>query len=185
MPPLVPPLARRGSLDSSLSVSLGGVVQSVGMRAMAEVERITPEERTTDVGLYHYGLSYFNAARGLAELKLKDSNTDSPVRFLYYRSIELFLKAFLRLKGLSVQTVRRISHTVDDLAARCAYHGFEFDDEDREVIDLMASDDTMIQSRYIETGSFTWPSIEELDRTAKSLLEGTRAAMLAAGRPIR
>ena len=41
----------------------------------------------------------------------------SPVRFLYFHAIELFLKAYLRLQGLSEATIAgKYSHRLDELA---------------------------------------------------------------------
>ncbi len=97
----------------------------------------------------------------------------------------LFLKAFLMFKGTPANQLKRTGHRVDKLARECASFGLAFGDEDTEVIELIAADDTFVRSRYIETGSFTWPTIEALDRTCEFLYSSVRAELKAAGRPVR
>src|SRR4051794_2048187 len=71
-------------------------------------EEIADEEsRTTPMGLYNTACSYHLAARELDQLKLRSTHTRMPVQLLYVHTIELFLKAFLRL-----------THTVAQLSSR-------------------------------------------------------------------
>ena len=142
-------------------------------------------EKTNEVGLYHYALSYFRAAQVLEKTEFEVTHPDAPTRHLYYHSVELFLKSYLMLKGKTVDDVKRIGHRVYCLATACDDLGLSFDDEDIDVIQLMSEGSTIIQARYIETGCFTWPTIEALDRTCISLHSSVRKALKTAGRPVR
>ena len=56
---------------------------------------ITPEERTTALGLYNFAESYRHAADRIRASKAKQLPFDTPIRFLYYHAVELYLKACL------------------------------------------------------------------------------------------
>lgn len=60
------------------------------------------------IGTFNYGHSYLGAARALFRLdwEEKETHSNSPIEFLFWHSIELFLKSFLLADGLSVQTLR-------------------------------------------------------------------------------
>ncbi|MGY2938851.1 hypothetical protein ACVWZ6_008453 [Bradyrhizobium sp. GM6.1] len=128
------------------------------------------EQRVTPIGLFNYAESYRTAARALRRSKSKATHKDSPVRFLYYHTIELYLKAHLRLHGLHPYALRtRFGHSAEALRTKSAALGLMFEDEDLEVIGLMSETDAVIRSRYISTGYFRWPDIAALDRTCNSL----------------
>jgi len=143
------------------------------------------DDRTTDVGLYHFALSYRHAADELARRPAKGTHPHAPIRSLYHHSIELFLKAYLRLYGAEVAELEKIGHRFGPLLARCRSAGLTPDDEDVEVINMLGCSDAWTRARYIETGKFHWPTVEALARTAKSLAGLSRAAFKAAGKPVR
>src|SRR5260221_7125218 len=60
------------------------------------------KELTTPLGFFNYALSYRAAADKLRICKLRATHPHAPVLFIYYHSVELYLKAFLRAHGLSV-----------------------------------------------------------------------------------
>lgn len=144
-----------------------------------------PNEKTNEVGLYHYALSYFRAAQILAKADFEVTHPEAPTLHLYYHSVELFLKSFLVFKGNTIDDVKKIGHRVDCLATACGDLGLSFDDEDIDVIRVMSEGSTIIQARYIEVGRFVWPTIEALDRTCISLHSSVRKALKVAGRPVR
>jgi hypothetical protein len=53
---------------------------------------ITGEDRTNDVGLFNMAESYWKSAAALHEAKVKASHPLSPVLFLYYHAVELYLR---------------------------------------------------------------------------------------------
>jgi hypothetical protein len=69
-------------------------------------QEITDEERTNEVGLFHTAESYWKSAAALYAVNVKASHARSPVLFLYYHAIELYLKAFLRGNGHSAKELR-------------------------------------------------------------------------------
>jgi hypothetical protein len=140
------------------------------------VAKPTPEElaqeeqRVTPIGLFNYAESYRTAARALRRSKSRAWHKDSPIRFLYYHTIELYLKAHLRLHGVHPYELRtKFGHSAEALRKKSAELGLAFEDEDLEVIALMSETDAVIRSRYISTGYFRWPDILALDRTCNSL----------------
>jgi HEPN domain-containing protein len=128
-------------------------------------------ERTTALGLFNVADSYWHAGKCLLKADLRSTHRNSPVSFLYYHAIELYLKAFLRHHGHSPKELRanKFGHRTVALEERATQLGLLFEDEDRDVLCLMANTDAVIRSRYIQTGYFRWPDPKALDRVCKSL----------------
>ena len=78
---------------------------------------MTREDRTTDIGLYHYARSYRAAADHLRTVDLDVTHPRAPISFLYFHAVELYLKSFLRLHGLSVSKLQDIGHKAGSLAS--------------------------------------------------------------------
>jgi hypothetical protein len=126
-------------------------------------------ERTSAVGLFNYAESYRHAANRLHGSKARSLPFDAPIRFLYYHSIELYLKSCLRATGLSADEIRgRYGHSFVKLLNAAARFGCEHDDEDCGVIKLVDGTNYW-KARYIETGIGTFPSLPGLARTTDSL----------------
>lgn len=148
---------------------------------MDEAERVTP------IGLFNFAETYWTAAKALKRSKARSTHRESPIRFLYYHSIELYLKAFLRLHGHTPQQLRskKFGHSTRDLTERAEKLGLEFDDEDRDVFGLMSDTDAIIRSRYLQTGYFEWPTLEALNRVCKSLRVSVGDALRKKGIHVR
>jgi hypothetical protein len=128
------------------------------------------ERRSTPTGFFNFAETYWTAAKALRRSKTKATHKDSPIRFLYYHAIELYLKAFLRAHGIHPHELRtKYGHGARKLSLKAEALGLSLDDEDRDVLDMMAGADTVIRSRYLLTGFFRWPDLGALDRTCKSL----------------
>lgn len=145
------------------------------------------EKRTTPLGLFNFAESYWAAARTLDDKKLKSTHPDSPVSFLYYHAIELYLKSFLRFHGHTVAELasRKFGHSSRRLKKRAEQLGLTFDDEDAEVLRLMSKTDAVIRSRYLRTGFFRWPAPEALDRTCRNLRTSIGTALRQGGTHVR
>jgi HEPN domain-containing protein len=143
--------------------------------------------RTTSLGLFNVAESYWRAAAHLKSANLKTTHQNSPVWFLFYHAIELYLKALLRHHGHTPRELRgrKFGHKTCCLSERAAKLGLDFDDEDKEVLSLMATTDAVIRSRYIQTGPFRWPSPEALDRTCISLRDSIGSALKKDGVTVR
>lgn len=118
------------------------------------------DERTNAMGLLSFAHSYWEAAVVLQNTPREAVHRDSPRDYLYYHAIELYLKAYLRLKGRSVAQLRKIGHGIDKLHAAAVEAGLTDDPEDRAVIACIG--DNYLPSRYIRTGAFRRPTPEAL-----------------------
>jgi hypothetical protein len=148
------------------------------MKQKTDKEVEEDESRTTSMGLFNLAEAYRMSGEALMAAKIKIAHAESPVRFLYYHAIELFLKAFLREHGHSAAVLSdKFGHKTAKLTARAAQFGLSFSDRDREVLDLMGETDAVIRSRYIQTGPFTWPRVEALSDTCENLRQDIGAAL--------
>lgn len=135
-------------------------------------------DRTTAVGLYHYGHSYHEAARALSKATFRATHPDAPLTYLYFHAIELFLKAYLRAHGHSVANLEKtFRHNIKRMRERATELGFDFQDEDMIVLEIMEQTPAVINSRYISTGFFYRPTNEALERTVTSLRFETHAGV--------
>jgi hypothetical protein len=142
------------------------------------LSEISTDDRTTALGLFNYARSYRASADHLLAAKLSVPHAHAPLTYLYYHAIELYLKAYLRSRNQTVEDLKKIGHSISKIAARVQSFGLILDDEDKEVLSLMAEADNVIRSRYIQTGAFSRPEEEALGRTCTAL-EGQVAGAFA------
>ena len=135
--------------------------------------------------MFNFAESYRRAADALGTVRLRTAHRDVPRRFLYTHAIELYVKEQLRLSGVPVRALERLGHSWARLRASFIDAGGSLDDEDEDVLSLLASTNASIDFRYIRTGAFTWPTMEALARTARSLHYSVRENLRTAGKPIR
>src|SRR5262245_55856568 len=175
-------------IRAHISAAAGQTVENDMSRKKLSEEQIRDTEmRTNAMGLFNQAHSYWKAAAALEKAKLATSHRHAPIYFLYYHAIELFLKSFLRTLGHLVDDLsgRKFGHRTCRLTDRARQLGLPFMDEDIEVFSLMSTTDAIIRSRYIRTGSFTWPTHGALDRTCNSLHASVGQALRKAGFPVR
>jgi HEPN domain-containing protein len=142
--------------------------------------------RSKPIAYFNFAETYWTAAKALRRSKANATHKNSPIRFLYYHAIELYLKAHLRSCGIHPYEMRtKFGHDVGKLSKKSAEMGLEFDDEDLEILDLMSKTDTVIRSRYILTRAFKWPDMTALNRTCVSLRNSVGAMLKRAGEPVR
>jgi hypothetical protein len=53
-------------------------------------------ERSRPIAYFNFAETYWTAAKALRRSKAQATHRNSPIRFLYYHAIELYLKAHLR-----------------------------------------------------------------------------------------
>jgi len=154
---------------------------------MSEQEIDEEEKRMTPLGLFNFAESYWKAAKALDSAKLKSTHPNAPVSFLYYHAIELYLKSLLRFHGHTIADLagRKFGHSTRKLRKRAEQLGLVLDDEDKEVLSMMASTDAVIRSRYLQTGFFNCPAPEALDRTCVSLRDTVGKALKSGGIHVR
>jgi len=142
-------------------------------------------ERTNSMGLFNTAEAYWKSAVALKKAKVEVGHSDSPVRTLYYHAIELYLKALLR-QHCSVDVLsKKFGHNTTRMTKKAEELGLSIMDEDREVFALMGKTDVVIRARYIRTGSGTFPTLEALNRTGKSLRENVGTILRKAGIMVR
>lgn len=146
------------------------------------------DDRTTVLGLFHYAHSYASAAVALAQQHFRSTHPEAPTRFLLAHSLELYLKAFLRLRGLTVVQLkaRKLGHNFDSLANEAVRLGLTLSLENKQILSMM---NDAINDRYIVTGRRSVLPVERLMQLCKELnlvigLEVYRDAGLCRSPPI-
>ena len=155
----------------------------------------TPEEiaedeaRTNPMGLFNTAEAYRLSAVALEAADVKIGFAHSPIRFLYYHTIELYLKAFLRQSGHTVEELsdgKKFGHKTHRMVGRAEKLGLSFSDQARnEVFAIMGNTDAVIRARYIRTGPVKWPSLEALNRTCEELRRDVGTALVKGGVRLR
>jgi HEPN domain-containing protein len=126
--------------------------------------------------MFHYAHAYAASAMTLNEVGVDTIHADAPVRFLFSHAIELYLKAYLLLKGLTVDELRSraLGHNLKKLASKSVKLGLSVSNEQRKWI-VLANE--AILDRYIETGSRTVLLPESLSEICQSLHEQIGSAV--------
>jgi hypothetical protein len=85
----------------------------------------------------------------------------------------------------NVETITDFGHKFSTLLTEAEKLGLSVMDEEREVFSIMMDTDTIIQARYIRTGSKTWPAFEALRRTCDRTRESVGSLLHGAGVMVR
>jgi hypothetical protein len=143
-------------------------------------------ERRTPEGHFHIAESYFVNARRLKTFK-QTGHSEHAVRLLYYTALEVYLKAFLRMKNFSTAQLagRDLGHRYCCLLEKARDLGLALDDEDYQVLYFLSYSDERERVRYIETGSAYWTDLNALDRTCLNVRELISKPLKEAGLPVR
>jgi hypothetical protein len=98
--------------------------------------------------------------------------THDPTYYLYFHSIELVLKAFLRAKGLNLDTFRH--HLLTKLYAECKAQGLMIPDVDKHeptnVVSLMEAGNQYQGFRYFNSESISIPALPWLSEFLPKLI---------------
>jgi HEPN domain-containing protein len=119
------------------------------------------ENRTTSAGLWRFSKEYLQAAALVS--KAGNGEFSHPSHFLFGRSIELALKAFLLARGVSLKELRNppLGHNLRNLLqlARRRRLGTEckLSAQEIRVIELLDQQYSSKRHEYIVTGSFSAP----------------------------
>ena len=146
---------------------------------MAGVDRYPP------IGLFNFAASYQAAAELLLHRAIRATHPEAPIAFLYYHSIELYLKAYLRLHNVSMRRLRDIGHDFIKLGVRAQHFGLLLNARDLEILQILSEGDAWARARYLELGMASSPDLMELGRTCKRLNKSIGQAMSSAGLPVR
>lgn len=132
--------------------------------------------RSTPHGFWRFAANYLLAAR-VVEVKIhEEGQLFFPTLQLYGIAIELALKAFLLERGLSLNKVRSLSHSLTKILALARQRklGREVKLDRREVaaIQLLDINYSSHRLRYIVTGATKTPQLVYIERAAKNLVLG-------------
>jgi hypothetical protein len=94
-----------------------------------------------------------------------------PVRFLYFHSVELFLKAYLRIHGIEYDALGKppYSHNLTSLANAAESRGLLIGKRVRLVCDAARDFDKPTEARYVRTGGKTILPPHKLHEAAREL----------------
>lgn len=109
------------------------------------------------MGLYNTACSYHLAARELEKLNLRGTHPSMPVQLLYFHTIELFLKSFLRLTHSVAQlSSRDFGHRLPALATAAKENKLFITKKDMAVIGMCDLDSVRCpihQNRLLHSAS--------------------------------
>ena len=144
---------------------------------------MSDDDRTTPLGLFNYARSYWQSAVLLHHARAKVTHPDAPVTLLLAHAIELYLKAFLRLRGVGIEEVRTtFGHDLKSLLMKRLLAGSR---SGRDIAAVLTEKESIRRSRYIETGYYQRPGLAALSRTCQGLDQSVSAALRDAGMSIQ
>lgn len=113
------------------------------------------------------------AAKALDRLEWegRETHSDSPTEFLYWHSIELFLKAYLLADGMKLSELRKrkYGHNLTALTAEAKKRGLKLSSKDEELLSFMPTTEDMLDLRYLKVGVRTVPEFYEIKATCENL----------------
>jgi hypothetical protein len=143
------------------------------------------EQRTTAIGLFNFARSYWRSSEQLRGSKPDVSHPDAPILFLFYHAVELYLKAYVRNAGWSLQQLKEISHNSVKAGRAAQKEGLQLSSDDFELLAIMDSFDNIVRTRYITTGAYTRPEQEVLSDFCEHLDKTVGERLIAGGHPVR
>jgi hypothetical protein len=142
-------------------------------------------DRTSALGLFNTGRSFWRSAEQLRSAPPKVTHPDPPQTFLFCHSIELYLKAFLRGAGVSVDDLKKIGHRISKLGNEAAKGGLTLSLEHAELLAHIEETDVAIEARYIVTGFKQQPTMEALSGLAEALDRQVGDSLISFGFAVR
>ena len=125
------------------------------------------------IGTVNYAHSFLGAAKALDRLEWEDREThsDSPTEFLYWHSIELFLKAYLLADGMELSELRKrkYGHNLSALTEEAKKRGLALTQKDEGLLSFMPSTEDMIDLRYLKVGVRTVPEFFEIEAACDNI----------------
>ena len=146
-----------------------------------------PFTATTPIGYLGNAEAYRAGAQLLAkELKVRGGWEANPTRYLYYHSIETYLKASLINAGKTETELRRIGHSFQSLAEAANAAGFGLDEpSDHATLAAIDAQGNYLRARYHRHGAFRVATIQSLDLTAHEVAHLTVQALRGNGLAVR
>ncbi|MBD3669449.1 MAG: hypothetical protein HUJ29_01650 [Gammaproteobacteria bacterium] len=137
------------------------------------------EERTSAIGLARYSNEYYRAGKAADDVIGYDPGYEihapPPVMFLVAHSIELILKSYLREKGYTLKSLRKLSHGIYGCYEAALGEGLGdtliLDEEEEALLNLISDLHASTELKYIKSGYKQLPVFGPMDALAKKLLE--------------
>ena len=130
-------------------------------------------EPNSSIGTFNFAHSFWQAGSALRTREWAHgvSHERSPVEFLYWHAIELFLKAFLLADGMCEANLRSpaYGHDLTALTREATNRGLQLKCRDGHLLALMPTKADMIELRYLTLGPKIVPELEELEATCGNL----------------
>jgi hypothetical protein len=99
------------------------------------------------IAFANFAHSYCSSAIVLQHVEIDTTHPNSVVTYLFYHSIELYLKAYLMSQGISAQKLKSYGHKIGKLSRKASALGLSFSEFDDEIFEFMTSSDTVISAR--------------------------------------
>ncbi|WP_157934107.1 hypothetical protein [Microvirga ossetica] len=149
---------------------------------MSEAPEEAPGE-TPSAWFYLAHAYLYDAATLSAAPKPAGGHYEAPVRYLYFHAIELFLKAYLRLKGIEEKKLKYspYGHNLNSLANEAEKLGLFIGKRVRLVCDATDDFDDPLDARYIKTGRRRALLTYKLHEAARDLQSRVEQSLNAAG----
>ena len=145
---------------------------------------MSDDHRTTPLGLFDYARSYWQSGVLLHNARAKVTHPVAPVTLLLAHAIELYLKAFLRLRGVGIDEVKNsFGHDFKKLVDEASLLSLVA--EDRDIAAILTEKESIRRASYIETGYYQRPGLAALSRTCRSLDQSVSAALKDAGMSVQ
>lgn len=127
--------------------------------------------------------SFVLAIGGCSNLK-EVTHTNAPITMLLCQAIELYLKAFLRLKEGKVEGAGYLRRRYKAIAKDARKKGLPLCDHDLRVVKFLAATNAFLRPRRTETGNEKALSPERISETCANLDSLVARALVEAGHTV-
>lgn len=149
-------------------------------------EQSEMDRRTTDIGLFNFAENYLLCGKTLTGQKIEGLRFADPIFYNLYHSIELFLKSYLRNKGIGAYELSdKYGHNLEKLYNKANTFGLTLEQKDVDRIKHFKAHQLVIESRYISTGSKQIVPLEGVLGTAERVRNAVQAELIAASVALR
>jgi len=110
-----------------------------------------PKLQASAQAFFTYAEAYALSAKSLADARLEMGHAEAPIRMLFFHAIELYLKAFLVVRGQSAELLkRRAGHNFEKLITLATNEGLPVELNDKVLLAEAYHSDAIFQARYLE-----------------------------------
>jgi len=146
---------------------------------------ISDDERATPLSLFHYARSFWQSAVLLERSGLNEVMYPSaPITLLLCQAIELYLKAFLRLKEGRVEGLAHLRRRYKAIAKDARKKGLPLSDHDLKVVKFLAAANAFLGSRHLKTGEHKALPSEKISETCARLDSLVSKVLVEAGHTV-